>query len=126
MKDILLHTRKLQAAVKDFSLEELNLAAQKLAAIIEKRNTKAQKDQEAKKDKLNKIEEIKQQLKESGLSINDLDAVVAKRRKNTPRPPKYSIKDSDGELITWTGQGRMPNVFKFQLEKGKQLDDFLI
>ena len=126
MKDILLHTRKLQAAVKDFSLEELNLAAQKLSAIIEKRNTKAQRDQEAKKEKLNKIEEIKQQLKESGLSITDLDAVVAKRRKNTPRPPKYSIKNIDGELITWTGQGRMPNVFKFQIEQGKKIEDFLI
>ena len=126
MKDILLHTRKLQAAVKDLSLDELNLVAPKLSIIIDKRNTRAEKDKLAKKERLNKIEEIKQQLKDSGLSINDLDAVVAKRRKNTPRPPKYSIKNSHGELITWTGQGRMPNIFKYQLERGKRIEDFLI
>lgn len=126
MKDILLHTRKLQAALKDFSIDELKLAAEKIAKIIDKREYKLLQDQEAKKERINMIQSIKQQLKESGLSINDLDAITKTKRKNTPRPPKYSIKNQDGELITWTGQGRMPNIFKYELETGKTLDDFLI
>ena len=31
-----------------------------------------------------------------------------------------------GEHITWTGQGRMPNVFKVRIEAGETLDTFLI
>ena len=38
---------------------------------------------------------------------------------------KYQIT-VDGELIQWTGQGRMPTVFKKEVDAGKSMDSFLI
>ncbi|WP_149542734.1 H-NS family nucleoid-associated regulatory protein, partial [Serratia marcescens] len=36
-------------------------------------------------------------------------------------------KDENGELKTWTGQGRTPAVIKKAIEEqGKSLDDFLL
>jgi DNA-binding protein H-NS len=127
MKDILLHTRKLQAAVNDFTTEELGIALDKIGKILNKRKLKEHKALSAKKEKLSKIEEIKRQMKQSGISMQDFDSKPATpRRKNTPRPAKYLIVNSEGVQVTWTGQGRMPNVFKTQLENGKVMDEFLI
>lgn len=45
-----------------------------------------------------------------------LAAVVEKTGKRAPRPPKYEIWNEAGERITWTGQGRMPNVSSLVLK----------
>ena len=34
--------------------------------------------------------------------------------------------DINGEEVTWTGQGRMPTVFKTELDNGRIMEDFLI
>jgi DNA-binding protein H-NS len=55
-----------------------------------------------------------------------LDEAGAKKGKRATRPPKYEIKDEKGKTVTWTGQGRMPNVFKARIEAGESIDSFLI
>ncbi|MCF1428921.1 MAG: H-NS histone family protein [Shewanella sp.] len=125
--DVLTHARRFKAAVKDLSLEELQDLAAKLNKIIDEREAAAEEEQAAMADRIAKIEEIRKQMAEVGLSLDDLGNVSAKvaPKKRAPRPAKYKIV-VDGETITWTGQGRTPKVFKAELDKGASMDDFLI
>ncbi|WP_163931827.1 H-NS family nucleoid-associated regulatory protein [Paraferrimonas sp. SM1919] len=122
---ILTHGRRFKAAVKDLSSSELKEVAEKLDSVIQAKEKEEQELQASQAEKIAKIEEIRKQMQELGLSTADLDGGVAAPKKRAPRPAKYAI-DVAGESITWTGQGRMPNVFKEQLDAGKSLDDFLI
>ena len=54
------------------------------------------------------------------------DKLVSPKRKRAPKPPKYEFKDENGELKTWTGQGRMPKALQNALDNGRALEEFLI
>ena len=125
--DILLHSRRLQANTKELSVKQLHHVISTLNKIIEKRESEESQYKERQQERLLNIASIKKQMDAIGLSINELDTnLVSQVKKRAPRPAKYSIV-VDGEQITWTGQGRMPNVFKRQIENhGKQLEDFTI
>ncbi|WP_298768986.1 H-NS family nucleoid-associated regulatory protein [uncultured Shewanella sp.] len=125
--DILTHGRRFKAAVKELSLEQLQELAEKLEKIIEEKSSQAEADNQALAERNAKIEEIRKQMEAVGLSVDDIGGAAVKSapKKRAPRPPKYKI-DVDGEEITWTGQGRMPTVFKAELDKGRKMEDFLI
>ncbi|SHH76751.1 H-NS histone family protein [Ferrimonas marina] len=125
--EILTHGRRLKAQVKGLSLDELHEVIGKLQSIAAEREEEIQAEQEANAERLAKIEAIRQQLAQEGISLDELNAgqEVAPRKKRAPRPPKYEVM-VDGERITWTGQGRTPKAIKEQLDAGASLDDFLI
>jgi len=125
--EILTHGRRFKAAVKDLSIDELRDLAAKLDKILVERESMEAEEQQAIAARNAKIEEIRQQMEAVGLSIDDLGgvAVKASSKKRAPRPAKYQI-EVDGEVIQWTGQGRMPTVFKNEVNKGRSMDDFLI
>ncbi|TDF42292.1 H-NS histone family protein [Alteromonadaceae bacterium M269] len=126
---ILTHGRRLQGAVKELSLEELENVVEKLNAIVDTRKQKEMEAARAAEEKQSKLEEIRRQLEEAGLDIDDLNSVPSvklSKRAGQKRPVKYSITDEDGEEHKWTGIGRMPKVFSEQLDAGKSLDDFKI
>lgn len=125
IKNILLHTRKLQNALKEFTPAELNTTAEKINKIIKKREIKEKTEKEKKEAKIKKIKEIHKRIKESGLSIKDISFNKNKKTSNQ-NTAKYSFKKQNGEIATWTGQGRMPNNLKKKLEQGKKIEDFLI
>ena len=127
--DILTHGRRFKAAVKELSVADLRDLAAKLDKIIIDREEEAKEEEKAQAERLSKIEDIRKQMEAVGLSVEDLGDVVAAKsapkKKRAPRPPKYKIV-VDGETITWTGQGRMPTVFKNEVDNGRSMDDFLI
>lgn len=125
--EILTHGRRFKAAVKELSVEELRDLADKLDKILVERESMAAEEEQAMAARNAKIEEIRQQMEAVGLSIDDLGGVTAKAvaKKRAPRPPKYQI-EVNGELVQWTGQGRMPTVFKNEVSKGRSMDEFLI
>lgn len=125
--EILTHGRRFKAAVKDLSVEELRDLAAKLDKILVERESMEEEEQQAIAARNAKIEEIRQQMEAVGLSIDDLGGVAVKAtsKKRAPRPAKYQI-EVDGEMVQWTGQGRMPTVFKNEINKGRSMDDFLI
>lgn len=125
--EILTHGRRFKAAVKDLSVAELRDLADKLDNILVERESMAEEEQQAMAERNAKIEEIRQQMEAIGLSIDDLGGVAVKAapKKRAPRPAKYQI-EVDGEMVQWTGQGRMPTVFKNEVNKGRSMDDFLI
>jgi len=57
--DILTHGRRLQGAVKELSIEELEQVQEKLSGIIEKRKEKLLEQEKLKKEKLEKLAAIK-------------------------------------------------------------------
>ena len=125
--EILTHGRRFKAAVKDLAIEDLKELAVKLDKVISERASQVEAEAEATAERNAKIDEIRKQMEAVGLSIDDLGASTVKvaPKKRAPRPAKYTI-DLNGEAITWTGQGRMPTVFKNELDNGRSMDDFLI
>ena len=123
--EILTHGRRFKAAVKELSIEELEDLATKLDKIIVERKELAELESKANAERNAKIDAIRKQMEEIGLSVDDLGDVKSAPKKRAPRPPKYEIT-VDGETIRWTGQGRMPTVFKNEVDNGKSLDNFLI
>ncbi|QSX31108.1 H-NS histone family protein [Shewanella cyperi] len=126
--EILTHGRRFKAAVKDLSVADLRDVAAKLEKVIADREAEAEEELKANAERIAKIEEIRKQMAEIGLSVDDLGVTgVAKPagKKRAPRPAKYQI-EVNGETVTWTGQGRMPTVFKNEMDKGRSMDDFLI
>jgi DNA-binding protein H-NS len=66
-------------------------------------------------------------LAKDGIDPNELQETdFYKQAKRAPRKPKYELWNEFGKHITWTGQGRMPNVFKERIEGGESIDTFLI
>ena len=126
--DILTHGRRLQGAVKELSIEELEQVQEKLSGIIEKRKEKLLEQEKLKKEKLEKLAAIKQQMEEAGLNVEDLQALDTGTNKNVgkKRPVKYKLVDDKGEEHLWTGIGRMPRVYKDALDSGKSLNDYAI
>ncbi len=126
--DILNHGRRLQGAVKELSIEELESIQEKIGSIIEKRKEKALAQEKAEKEKREKLAAIKKQMEEAGLNVEDLQALATTTQKKVgkKRPVKYKLVDNSGEEHLWTGIGRMPRVYKDALDSGKSLDDFLI
>lgn len=125
--EILTHGRRFKAAVKELSVEDLKELAAKLDKIISERESEAEAVNAAMAERNAQIDEIRKQMEAVGLSIDDLGSAAIKPapKKRAPRPAKYTI-DVNGETITWTGQGRMPTVFKNELDNGRTMDDFLI
>ncbi|TKB50825.1 H-NS histone family protein [Ferrimonas aestuarii] len=125
--EILTHGRRLKAQVKELELDELQDVIAKLQKIADDREAEAAEEQAAQAERIAKIEAIRKQLAEDGISVDELNALEgsAPRKKRAPRPPKYMIV-VDGEEITWTGQGRTPKAIKEQLDQGRSLEEFLI
>lgn len=128
--DILTHGRRLKAAVKELSVSELEEVSEKLAKVIEDRREEEAELLKVEAEKQRIIEQLRRTMDEAGINVAELagEAGVSaktKRAKRAPKPPKYEIH-VNGERITWTGQGRMPNALKQVIENGKSLDSFLI
>lgn len=126
--EILGHLRRFKSATKGMSVDELVEVKTKLERIIEDRIAAEAESRKQEAEKLEKIKNYREMLAADGIELEELtaDAPVKKKGKRAPRPPKYEITDANGNQITWTGQGRMPNLFKVQVEAGRSMDDFLI
>ncbi|MPY21142.1 H-NS histone family protein [Shewanella psychropiezotolerans] len=124
--EILTHGRKFKAAVKDLPFDELKVFAGKLEQLIATREAQAEAELAENAERNAQIDAIRKQMAELGLSLDDVgEAPKAPKKKREPRPAKYSI-EVNGETISWTGQGRMPTVFKKELDEGFELKGFLI
>lgn len=122
--DIINHAKKLNSALKNVSITEVEILINKLEKIVEKRKLAEAKQQALAAEKAKNIEKLQQMMLECGISPQELTLVADKapKKKREPRPAKYAII-INGEQITWTGQGRMPNVFK---NSSAPIEDFLI
>ncbi len=124
---IMSHSRRLKSAVKELSVEQLEDIKDKLQAIIEERVAEEAAEKQENQERLDKIKKYRELLAADGINPDELaDISLEKTGRRNPRQPKYEVWNEVGERITWTGQGRMPNVFKARIDAGESLDTFLI
>ncbi|MFT7680700.1 MAG: DNA-binding protein H-NS [Moritella dasanensis] len=129
---VFLNARSLRAATKELSVEQLEEVLIKFTTIVEDRKEAEAADLEKQQEKQAKMTEILLQLKENGISPEELmgltDATAEKAKVKTkrgPRPAKYAY-DFNGESKTWTGQGRMPLPLQEVKNAKGTIEEFLI
>lgn len=129
---ILLNIRSLRAALRELSFEQLVEAKDKFDEIYAEREHQESKIRAESAERLQKLAEFTELLKEAGIDPSELVGTAAPAKadgsakaKRTPRPAKYRYTE-DGQEKTWTGQGRMPKAIAAAVEGGKALEDFLI
>ena len=124
---IITHARRFKSAVKELGVEQLEEIKIKLQKIIDDRVADEEAAKKENAEKIEKIKKIKKMLAAEGIELNELlEGASEKQITRAPRKkPKYEIWSEEGN-ITWTGQGRMPNVFKACIEAGETLETFLI
>lgn len=124
---IITHARRFKSALKELGVEQLEEVTIKLQKIIDDRIAEEKAAQAENAVRNEKILEIRELLKQEGIEPDELlDDSSLKQGKKAMRQPKYELWTEAGKHITWTGQGRMPNVFKARIETGDSLDTFLI
>ena len=128
----LLNIRSLRAALRELSYEQLIEAKEKFDEIYTEREQQESKIRAESAERLQKLAEFTEMLKEAGIDPSELVGTAAPAKsegstkaKRAPRPAKYKYTE-DGQEKTWTGQGRMPKAIAEAVAAGKALDDFLI
>lgn len=128
----LMNIRSLRAALRELSFEQLVEIREKFEEIFAEREQQETKLREESAERLQKLAEFTELLKQAGIDPSELVGTVAPAKgdgtgkaKRTPRPAKYRYTE-DGQEKTWTGQGRMPKAIAAAVEGGKALEEFLI
>ncbi len=130
---ILNNIRTLRAQARECSLETLEEMLEKLAVVVNERRDEDSQAQAEIEERTRKLQQYREMLIADGIDPNELlqtmapNKTVPSKSKRAARPAKYQYIDENGELKTWTGQGRTPAVIKKAIEiQGKSLDDFLL
>ncbi|CUX95798.1 DNA-binding protein H-NS [Candidatus Mikella endobia] len=129
---ILNNIRTLRAQTKECTLETLEEMLEKLEVIINERREENSQAQVEIKERTRKLQQYREMLIADGIDPNELlfttnSSKIIGKIKRIARPAKYQYIDKNGNLKTWTGQGRTPSVIKNAINnKDKILDDFLL
>ncbi len=75
------------------------------------------------------IEEIRNKMKEHGITLRDLGGgrgggTTSSARTVKRRPAAIKYRDKSGN--TWTGRGRTPRWLQAHLDSGKKVEDFAV
>lgn len=128
----LLNIRSLRAALRELSFEQLVEVREKFEEIFAEREQQETKLREESAERLQKLAEFTELLKDAGIDPSELVGTAAPAKaegsakaKRAPRPAKYKYIE-DGQEKTWTGQGRMPKTIAEAVANGRALEEFLI
>lgn len=132
-KSALLNIRSLRAFTREeFTLQELEELLEKLTTVVSERKEVEEQELAEQAEREAKLAEYAKMIAKDGIDLEDLiaamngsEAKTKSRKKRQPRPAKYEYM-LDGELKTWTGQGRTPSAIQDALDSGKSIDEFLI
>ncbi|QTF08320.1 DNA-binding transcriptional regulator H-NS [Brenneria izadpanahii] len=129
---ILNNIRTLRAQARECSLDTLEEMLEKLEVVVNERREEESQVQAEVEERARKLQQYRDMLIADGIDPNELlqslgSVKTAGKSKRAARPAKYQYTDENGEVKTWTGQGRTPAVIKKAIEEqGKSLDDFLL
>ncbi|MFP7410171.1 H-NS family histone-like protein [Aeromonas veronii] len=129
---ILMNIRSLRAALRELSFEQLVEIREKFEEIFAEREQQESKLREESAERLQKLTEFTELLKQAGIDPSELVGTAAPAKsegsvkaKRAPRPAKYKYTEG-GQEKTWTGQGRMPKAIAEAVASGRALEEFLI
>ena len=124
----LLNLRSLRALSREYTLEQLEEALDKLTTVVTERSDAEAEEQAKENERNEKLAQYREMLLADGIDPEELLASLAKapKTKRASRPAKYQFIDENGDEKTWTGQGRTPSALKKALDDGKALEEFEI
>ncbi len=124
----LLNLRSLRALSREYTLEQLEEALDKLTTVVTERSDAEAEEQEKENERNEKLAQYREMLLADGIDPEELLASLAKapKTKRASRPAKYKFIDENGDEKTWTGQGRTPSALKKALDDGQPLEEFEI
>lgn len=129
---VLTNGRLLKSAVADLTSSEIQDIIQKLQKIHDEKKIDEELSEKVRKERQEALNAIKAIMAQKNISANDLSMLAesAESEKQIRRrvvPPKYKFTDENGNVLTWTGQGRTPLSFRECIKReGKSMDDYLI
>lgn len=129
---VLSNIRSLRVLARETSLEQLELALEKLTFVIEEKREQEKLAAQANIERQERLKKYQTLLKEEGITKEELFVIFEgnipkkTRKPLAPRPAKYQYVTVAGETKTWTGQGRTPREIQTALNAGKTLKDFEI
>ncbi|MGL4455407.1 MAG: H-NS family nucleoid-associated regulatory protein [Plesiomonas sp.] len=130
---VLSNIRSLRVLAREVQFEQLEDMLSKLTTVVEERREEAELNQAENEERQRKLQQYREMLINDGIDPNELFDMLAnsktaapKKAKRSARPAKYEYTDENGDLKTWTGQGRTPAIIKQALEAGQDLESFAI
>jgi DNA-binding protein H-NS len=123
---IIAHFRRFKSAVKQLRIEDLEEIKVKLSNIIEDRKAEAEAMRLENEERTGKVKKYREMLAKDGIELDELQATMPEKKPKTKQKAKYELWDDKGKRVTWTGQGRMPNILKDHVNAGESLTTFLI
>ena len=120
-------TRKnsLRKQCADLSVEEIEKVLADLKEIADDKRAEEEAAEAARQAREEKIDVIRQTMKEAGIDLEDLLGAIDVAPKKKVQP-KYRITDDEGVTHEWSGRGRTPVAFQKFFDKGNTKEDCLI
>lgn len=106
----LLRKNSLRKHCQDLSVIDIEKVLMDLNDILEERKEEEARFIAEESKRIEKIEQIRQAMKEAGLDISDLTELSEVVPKKTVKA-KYFIVDDQGDRHEWSGRGRTPVAF---------------
>lgn len=106
----LLRKNSLRKQCQDLSVIDIEKVLMDLNDILEERKEEEARFIAEESKRIEKIEQIRQAMKEAGLDISDLTELSEVVPKKTVKA-KYFIVDDQGDRHEWSGRGRTPVAF---------------
>lgn len=129
---ILNNIRTLRAQARECTLETLEEMLEKLEVVVNERREEDSQAQAEIEERTRKLKQYREMLIADGIDPNELlhsmsASKSSSKTKRAARPAKYQYADENGDIKTWTGQGRTPVIIKKAIDaEGKALEDFLL
>ena len=122
--------RSLRNLARDLTLEQLENINQKLQLVISEKREEAELLERQTEERKARIEKYKTLLIQDEITAEELAEILGEKtfvkKKREARPAKYQYTDENGQVKTWTGQGRTPKAIQAALDAGKSLESFAI
>ena len=122
--------RSLRNLARDLTLEQLENINQKLQLVMAEKREEAELLERQAEERKARIEKYKTLLIQDEITAEELAEILGEKtfvkKKREARPAKYQYTDENGQIKTWTGQGRTPKAIQAALDAGKSLESFAI
>lgn len=118
---ILTNNRRLKAATRKASAEEIEKAYAQIGVILDERKAEEEAEMVELQEREAAREAILAQMEEVGLDVEDLagEKKAKPSKRKSKRAIKYRYTDKSGTEHTWAGVGRAPKVFAEFKAQGK-------
>ena len=119
---LLLNLRSLRAVLKTASLADVNRIIENLEQIKNEIRLREEEEQAELARREAKFQSVLANMNELGLTLEEFKAYTSQsegksvRKARRTMKPKYRYTALDGSVNEWTGQGKIPKLFKQLLE----------